>query len=342
MEESEASRKRQRTDQETRDQQQQTPEDMQLVLAAPDQPAGSSAAHAAKVHELVTHPLERLKLSINPSYLTALKSSNELGYERPIASRVLGSRYYEIKVDNFRANMTTVLEAYLKYKYVEQGRMTSSQIDAELKMVVPITVDACMTALYAKIRAINQQTGEYSNRFSTRPTYNRDIEIPLPYADAIQQLGRFATTCMKTNYTMIPTFPENVENEGRKDKHWRSYKYESIMQILKNLGIPLRSVDTRSQDGSAWWTYRLEDHGETVDFHCILPFLHYSNHSAMLSLLFATRTNTGELSAIITHKDDDLDYGCRLKEIWNGTPLRAFSGLCHAPSEEWNLLSNAK
>ncbi|KAM6582936.1 hypothetical protein CsatB_009938 [Cannabis sativa] len=41
---------------------------------------------AAKVHEI------RLKLSINPSYIRALKASNELGYEPPISARVIGCR----------------------------------------------------------------------------------------------------------------------------------------------------------------------------------------------------------------------------------------------------------
>nr|UZZ64783.1 minor coat protein [Camellia cryptic virus 1] len=315
------------------------PSSLAIVPATAPPPPEQSQTHQADVDELVPRAIERLSLTVNPSYLTRLKTAGELGYERPVSERFLSARFYQINVANFRDAMKDVLRGYLIWKYSEKGRFTTAQIVTEVTKIVPICVDACMTSLYAKLRTIHKQYGTYSTRFNTPPTYSKDLELPLPFADAIQNFGIFETRCMKKNFLMIPVYPEGTKNEGREKEDWHAYEYEACMPILRENGIPIKNVDTRVKSGFAWWTYRLKSVNDTYDFECILPFLHYSEHSALLSSMFL-HVQSGEIRPIIELKGDDVAYGVRLREVKQGFQLRVFSALCHAHSEEWNSSAN--
>ncbi|GFP96432.1 hypothetical protein PHJA_001787300 [Phtheirospermum japonicum] len=204
--------------------------------------------------------------------------------------------------------------------------------------MTPIIVNACMAALYAKLRTIHKQFQTYATRFTAAPSYSKDIELPLPFADAIQNFGVFTPVGIEDNFVCIPVYPENIQNEGRSTQNWQSYSYEAYMPYMKGLGIPLKSVDTRLKVGSPWWTYFTELQDRHFDLRCIFPPINYSDHSALLASIFM-RMNPARDDAvpIITHLDTDvLDYPVRLREISDGFQLRAFSALCHAPREEWN------
>ncbi|KAF5182510.1 coat protein [Thalictrum thalictroides] len=174
--------------------------------------------------------------------------------------------------------------------------------------------------------------------FSSPPTYSKDLELPLPFADAIQNFGVFETRSMLSNYFMIPVYPEGAKYEGRSSEDWHYSKYGSSLHLLKECGIPLNSVDTCIKDGSAWWTYKIREVYDSFDFQCIIPFLHHTDHSAILSSMFLlVDGNTKSLLPIIKHHTDDQDYGVRLREVPSGFPFQSFSALCHASRELWEF-----
>jgi hypothetical protein len=309
---------------------------LSIVVAEPSKKPNGNDKEADKPTELIPKALERLTLTVNPSYLQRLKAAKEIGYERPFSQRRPQLRFYEIQIKNFRDAMTYVLSNYITWKFHEQGSLTNAQITSEVNEIVPICVDACMTALYAKLRVIHKQYGKYSTRFNTPPTYSKEIELPLPFADAIQNLGVFETRCKKSNSVLVPVYPEGTKHEGRVEEEWNAAKYESCMPILRDCGIPLKNIDPRMKFGHAWWTYKIEKISSTYDFRCILPLLHYSQHSAITASMFLILDEQAEVAPVIKHLNDDVNYGTRLREVKPGFQIRAFSALCHAHNEEWN------
>ncbi|DAZ87290.1 TPA_asm: coat protein [Arceuthobium sichuanense virus 5] len=296
--------------------------------------------HAAPAAELIPQKIDRLAIVVNPNCLKAMKDAGFLGFTRPDAQFSLDPRFYSFDVPTLRSRFSEVINAYLLTKVRELGRFTASQAAAHVNRVSLLVADACMSALYAKLRTIHKQYGTYASRFTTPPSYSKEIELPLPFADAIQNVGVFETRCMSVNYLMIPVLPEGTKHEGRSQEEWHVYQYEAYIPLLKECGVTVKSVDTRVKAGSAWWTLRPRYVLETYDLECILPFLHYSDHSVTTASMFLVKsTDVNSASPIIAFKDDDLNHGVRFREIPEGFQIRSFAALCRAPREEWDLFA---
>lgn len=286
--------------------------------------------------ELFPRTFERLSLSIDPNYVKGLVDANIVGFNRPVAQRLPTLRYYQINVVNFRNTINNLVTGYLRRKLYESETMTTAQVDAEVLNIVPVITNACMAALYARLRTIHTQFQTYTGRFAARPSYTKDIELPLPLADAIQNFGVFAPLGLETNLLCIPVYPENIQNEGRSTQVWNSFDYESYLPVLTSLNIPVKSVDTRNKFGTPWWAYKVNYVDDHFDLRCIYPPRNYSNHTALLASMFARQDDEGEPIPIIQHLADDTKYPVRLREAPDGFQLRAFGALCHAPCEEWS------
>nr|QPL17799.1 coat protein [Pistacia cryptic virus] len=295
-----------------------------------------SGGDAAQASSLIPRYHERLSLTINPNYLQLLTADGTLGFDRLPGQRMPSMRYYTIDLDVFTAAISNVMTSYLTLKLIEQGKMTQGQVTNEVAIQTPVIVNACVSALYAKLRNIHKSFGTYAARFNAPATYSKDIELPLPLADAIQNFGVFNPNGTLNHYVCVPVYPEGVQNEGRSTQLWQSYQYEAYIPVLKSLGIPVKSVDTRIKSGSAWWTYRPQLVDGHYDFRCIFPPSNYSEHSAVLASIFLVINDDDEPIPLIAYQADDVNYPVRLREVPAGFQLRAFSALCHAPSEEWN------
>ncbi|GER36771.1 pheophorbide a oxygenase family protein [Striga asiatica] len=284
------------------------------------------------------HSVKPLSLTINPDYVRKLKASNILGFQRlPAASRST-ARYYTLRVDQLRSRFSYILENYLSIKLNEQEEILSfDEVTNKVNAITPIIVNACMTAVYLKLHNIHKSFQTHSTRFATPPSYTEDLELPLPFADAISQLGVFTPSGLTKNIFCVPVYPEGTENEGRSSEIWHNYDYENVMPCLRTLGIKLKSVDTKSEVGSAWWTFRHEHVYGHFDLRCIFSPVNYSDHACLLASMFIPHENPDNdaSSLIVFHNDDVPNYPCRLREIPPGFQLRAFSALCHGPREEW-------
>ncbi|GAB4837191.1 hypothetical protein Ancab_002100 [Ancistrocladus abbreviatus] len=99
-----------------------------------------------------------------------------LGYRPPASVPTL--RYYKINLKAFGSALFGLFSAYLRIKLYEQKVLTYDRADAET------------------------------------PSYSKDVELPLLFADAIQTLGVFAPRNIANNYVCVPVYPENAQNEG--------------------------------------------------------------------------------------------------------------------------------
>lgn len=310
--------------------------DMQLVVHASNADGNTTTA-TAEQSALVPRSFERLMLTINPEYVTRLNHVKVLGFARTFAQRNPTYRYYTINLVNFRDAITSVLQDYLDIKYHDKGEWSNAQITQELAYIIPIIVDACVTALYARLRPVHKSLGTYANRFGPASIYHKDMELPLPIADAIQYFGTFNPVGTTTNHMCVPLYPENTPNEGRVTANWNGSLYETAIPMLKDLGIPFKSVDTRIKSGSPWWLLKSEIINGDIDLRCIFPPSNYSDHSALLASIFClTNANNTEVRPVINFLANDVKYPVRFREIAPGFKVRAFAALCHAPREEWN------
>nr|CAH2618750.1 putative coat protein 2 [Conifer deltapartitivirus]CAI5383871.1 putative coat protein 2 [Conifer deltapartitivirus] len=277
-----------------------------------------------------------LDLEINPAYLDRLKQSNTLGFTLPTGSRPLDATHIELDVKEFRKAVKHVMKSFLIRMFLEQNRLSNLEIQAEISTLVPLIVDSTMNAVYARLRAIHKQEGEHATRFNAPPTYTKDIELPLPIADAVQQLGPFEVKDVKKKYLIYPVYPANTLNEGRKRQVYSSRKYVSITSTLKELKIPMKSVVTQARSGSAWWTYKVVQNCGLQDLVCTLPPCHYTMHSANLRGVFLSDSNPVKDYQIINLSKLTDDYGTMLRECGNGYNVRAMSALCHTRDEDYN------
>lgn len=303
-----------------------------MILGGPDQQ-----------DQLVSREFTRLSFTANPDFATKLRNTHSLGFNRPVGARAPTMRYYTLNVRNLFNAFNALTTSYLKFKLYEAQVMSYAEADAEVAVMAPIIANACMAALYARLRNIHQQFQEYATRYTARPSYNKAIELPLPFADAVQNIGVFSPVGTLTNIVVVPNYPEGTQNEGRSTQNWSSYQYEAYIPQLKSLGIPLKSVDTHLKTGSLWWTYSVSYVNDTFDLRCIYPPINYTDHSVMLAGLFLV-TNAADhtvLSIVQRHADEIL-YAYRARELPDDYNMKAFSALIHSPPHEWSqyLITN--
>ncbi|KAI3683839.1 hypothetical protein L1987_84354 [Smallanthus sonchifolius] len=242
-------------------------------------------------------------------------------------------RYYTINVHTFRETVSRLIKPYIKRKLYESESMTFDEANNELTKIVPAITNACMAALYAKLHSIHTKFQTHLDRYATTPSYTKEIKLPVPLANAIQNFGVFIpTTNTLIHYVCIPTYPAN---EGGSTEHWSSDEYESYVPLLKQLGIPVMLVDTGPKLGSAWWTYKVKYIYGHYDLCCIFSPSNYPDHTAISAAMFARADDDGVALPIIQHLADDTDYPVRFREAPDGSQIKAFADLCHASCEEW-------
>jgi len=250
------------------------------------------------------------------------------GFTRPFEHQNTTPRYYPINLDVFKDSITELMTAYLTIKMSEHDKFSTANITSEVEYIVPLVRDACCTALYARLNPIS--------------IHNKDLELPLPLADAIQNFGPFNPSGIPENYYCLPVFPENTQNEARAAVGWCRTDYDATILIMKELGIPFKSVDDTSvKTGTAWWCYRLKKIGNSFDFVCLYPPINYSDHSAILASMFIAMNTAGtearNLTAIV---EGDQEWPTRFRDLPIDYKLRVFSALCHDSSDKLNDYSS--
>lgn len=314
-------------------------DDMQLVVST-QKPAEEAAPNQQDDAELMFRRMERLVLDVNPKFITDLSNRSELGYWITPARKVLTQRAVDLDVTEIRRCLINLLTRVMTILYFENGSMTSADILIELNAIVPVTVDICMSALYAKLRNINRHYGVHPTRYPTAPSYGKDTELPLPIALAIDMLGAFETQCLTNNMLYVPTFPENTQHEGRNQAAYPLLTYGSYKSTFAELKIPMKSIDPQMKRGTPWWTYGLQSVNSTIDLICRLPPSMYTDFSAQIRMLFLA-PDIGQgyvVRDIIAQPANPTHYGFRAKGLRRGIHVDTFQALCHLPQEFWEMI----
>ncbi|KAL4576034.1 hypothetical protein LXL04_012122 [Taraxacum kok-saghyz] len=203
--------------------------------------------------------------------------------------------------------------------------------------IFEIDVEYFRDAMYDVLTTvlIDRICGLYKTRYLSPPSYSNKIELPLPFALAIQEFGHFTTHSLQNNYLMVPTYPENTRNEGRASYDFPAAEYQSYIPTLKRLGIEMKSVDNKVISGSPWWTFKVLNLEKTPDLVCTLPRSHYSDLDAVLRSVFCFADHaSGECKDVIKLPADTGDYGTLMHCMKPGLNARSFLALINDGTEE--------
>lgn len=125
------------------------------------------------------------------------------------------------------------------------------QVDAEVNMMILVVLLFSMPICRRSIRISRLM----QHVFSPLPLTRKRLSCLFFLPDAIQNVGVFTLHGVLSNYIVAHFYPENVMNEGRLTQIWPFHQYMAYVLQPKALGIPVKSVDTRLEAGSTWWTY---------------------------------------------------------------------------------------
>lgn len=136
-------------------------------------------------------------------------------------SRPQNSVEFLLKFEHSKSENIT---CYKTFENHQQTKLYEAQV-----MPDAIIMKACFTVLYAKLRTIHKQFQTYAGRFQPTPSYTKEIELPLPSADAIQSFGVFTPVGMTEHYVIVPVYQENVANKRRSTQFRSATTYEAYL-----------------------------------------------------------------------------------------------------------------
>nr|CAH2618942.1 putative coat protein [Interrupted club-moss deltapartitivirus]CAI5383852.1 putative coat protein [Interrupted club-moss deltapartitivirus] len=271
----------------------------------------------------------------NPDHRLALKLAGNLGFRIDMSQRYRHATYVDLRPDNIRAAVQDLLENELEYRLMKKRTMSLTDLRTFILYAVPLLVSAFMKALYAKLRTIHFTLQDRKARYTDRPSFPSDAELPAPLASLIQGFGQVRISDFYEDLLIVPTYPENTVNEGAAPGNWSYASYMSILDEIKAVGIPCRSIVMKEMKGGTWWLY--QDRVNEARHELVLPFpvTNFSEHGAIqrgLLLNNAIRVNEIQIVNLNTFTDN---YGTMLRETGVGDNLLFFRALCHEAQSEW-------
>jgi hypothetical protein len=286
--------------------------------------------------EITPVDFSRLIGQANPELAQSMRDAGELGYGRSDANQDLNTRSYSLDPAVIRARITAVLTPALTLLYREHGNKTLEASTAQATTDATVTADACMAAIYARLRNINKSFNINPTRYPSHPTFPKECELPLPFAIAIENIGMFATEDVVTKVLVVPAYPENTQNEGRSAATWSLSQYYSAAARMKELNIPFKKVNVMNKTGSPWWTFKpIYNHGR-FDLRCIFPPMMYSALAVSLATLFLSTNAAQEAVMIYTALADDAAHPLRACDIQLRDVQKTLFALCNFPAYYWS------
>ncbi|CAN8308434.1 unnamed protein product [Cochlearia groenlandica] len=232
-------------------------------------------------------------------------------------------RGYVVNIETIRRVFADVLNKILLSKLISKCDRTIDTATTLAYKASKICSDVCVCTIYAKQRNLHRYIGTYKGRFRGESYYSKDIELPLPFAIAIENFGLFKTFSMtKHYYYVFPVFPEGNMSE----EYLNMFEYESYLPLFDEIGLPTKCMDPNKRNGTAWWTYKPMYNGDSYDLKMPYHISNYSDHSSIVATMFLSHddddNDTCVVKPIVTPPCDDSDYGLHFRDIREGEQMR--------------------
>lgn len=316
------------------------------VLQAPGHPDKGKQLVIAGTQEPVVEPMDNTKVNynqvqtgLNEAYIRWLKDSRFLGWRRLPSELKTRKKDISLEISNLRSAVKDVFNHVLAWRMIDSGNFTEAESSTIAPEIAKSVSEAFMTALYAKLRFIHQQSRTHSSRYTARPSYNKVVELPLPFALAIEGIGIVETHSEPERRILIPDVPEGTKHECREEEDFDSINYQTYMNVMRDLKIPLKSIIPQTQNGNPWWTYKVLEITKKLNLQCTLPPSHYTEYSAHLRSVFLGNAFATKVTQIVDFTELTQQYGTMFRERDIGFNRLAFEALCQSPEEDWNLNS---
>ena len=203
--------------------------------------------------------LEPLSIG-NKQYEMMLSSEGRFGtfYRRDKTENSL--EWAEIDVTVYRRSIYFTMEEVLRCCMVKAGYKNAEEIGCLLTRYVPQIVNGVCMLTYLKIRSINMALSPEGDRYIVKPKVQIPLEVPLPFAIAISQLGAVEVNSMPQRMIAFPAISvaEAAHFMIPQNKCFKAVYYTQAVKFAKSLGIEFSSVDLDMKMGSAWWLLRGE------------------------------------------------------------------------------------
>lgn len=278
----------------------------------------------------------QLSQSLNERYKKWLKEKNILGWRRIPSEFKTRVKDIVLDLSVLRAAIKDVMTSVLRWRMIDDGGYTSDEVSTLATNIAKSVSEACMTALYAKLRFIHFQSRTHASRYTTRPSFSKVVELPLPLAYAIEGLGVFETHSEPEIRKIVPSIAEGTKYEGREEEEFNTLEYQDNMYLMNKLGIPMKTIIPQAQAGNPWWTYKVLKITEKLNLQCTLPPSHYTEYSAHLRSVFLANATKNEEQQLIGFDEVKPEYGTMFRERDIGFNRLAFEAICHSPEEVWN------
>nr|CAH2618929.1 putative coat protein [Subalpine fir deltapartitivirus]CAI5384014.1 putative coat protein [Subalpine fir deltapartitivirus] len=259
-----------------------------------------------------------------------------LGYKPFVKDLYENPTLIELNIDNIRSSIALVLFSEIRDRLEKRRDVTESDVNKWSDEWATIMTNSTILVIYQKLRIMHKLINVNSSRFAAKVNVTGDLEIPLPYAHCIQELGHVRISDLTKEMFVVPTFPDNVGFGTASFTDWSHAKHNRVVRSMKDIDISFATVDVRKIRGSTWWLYQQIQTGSSVRLVCPLPEVNFHEGGAVLHSLFLK----GE-SQVIANEIADLNpiqgktYGLMLQNPPPGIQYCSFRALCSEDQTQW-------
>lgn len=259
-----------------------------------------------------------------------------LGYKPFVKDLYTEPTFVELSADNIRNSVARVLLSEIRDRLERKRDVAPSDVREWSEEWADIMANSIMLVFYQKLRNIHKVLAHHSSRFSAKVNVSGDLEIPLPYAYCIQELGHVRIADLTKEMFVVPTYPEGVGFGTTAMTDWSHAKHNRVVRSMKDIDISFAAVDVRKIKGSTWWLYQQIQIGGSVRLVCPLPEVNFREGGAVLHSLFLT----GEAQVIVNEIADltsiaGKSYGLMLQNPPPGIQYCTFRALCSEDQTQW-------
>jgi hypothetical protein len=167
------------------------------------------------------------------------------------------------------------------------------------------------------------------------------LEVPLPFAIAISQLGAVEINSMPERTIALPAISvaEAAHFMIPQNQCFKAFDYAQAVKFAKSLGIEFSTVDLNMKTGSAWWLLRGEITEEVFYLSLPLPESNFNEDNAILHSMFCLNPDRSFGTTLFTLGELDAGtYGYILRNPHKGMNANSFFALCSGPlSTMWKI-----
>jgi hypothetical protein len=277
----------------------------------------------------------------NKEYELMIRSERRFGvfYERDYTENPF--KWATLNCEQLRISATATLSGVFRRLLLLDDFEADENILTRTNRMVRILVRGICLATYYKIRAVNYAFNDEGHRYMFKPKIPNPLEIPKPFALAIQMLGAVeihsmtrrtiavpglttadaATACLATGEQLIPAL------------------YAQAVEYAKKKGLQFATVNFDVKYGSAWWLLNCPRESQIPELQVRLPESNFTESDALMHLMFCALADGSFGSPLFTLGElNNADYGTIVRNPHAEANVSSFFAFSDEPlSNMWKI-----